>query len=735
MPKIKKYALLVALILPLLASCSDDRKSFSIDSGWKISYSDNSSYAQADFNDASWQSLGDSTKIDFSKVESDYVWIRKTVEIPAQLRGKEVYLGFAKTNAVADVYADGTYVGSKGSLPPNLNIRIEEITDVLIPSNCIHDNKVTLALRVYSCESDTDEFAMSLDNQDQAYFQNRIHNIFNLRIFLVLAAICLFMLIYVITQFVSSKERCFLYYGICLLFICYYFYDLGFDIVLINYNLHRALTRACLPWSMSFMALFIASFFKRKEIKKVGIIMTAIDILIFIAYMACLGKNSAIELLFLVGLAPTFGVIIYGYFVIAKASKERLFGSTAMLVGFVGGSLFAIHDIIFQVIGKNPFVWLQGMAFFMIDISIYVALSQKASSNQKEIIHLADETSKQKDKLTQVFEKAKDVADSASLISNSLNVSVDAVTHSADQTIDKVTQIRSALDSQNKSQNETEKAINNLSVFLSEMTSRFEDQSKLIASTAEKTQEVITVLENAGDGINTAAQFTKGLSGITKTSSNDMNNLLSEMEKVQSSSKEILGVVTTLDDFAQQINLLAMNASIEAAHAGETGKGFAVIAREIKQLASQTSQWSVKIGEIITSVISQIGHSVELSTKVNSSLAKINKDSIQSAKEVGQAYESIREQQALGREISSESRSLTEIAKEMQKSVDEQASFADIVMQNMQKLIEAASEVDKASGEIYSESKSLANESRNLSDLAHKTKESSESLTSLMTQE
>lgn len=729
------FIIAALLFTGLLTSCTKgERKSFNIDSEWKVNFSDNMSFAEPDYDDSSWQISSSTGPQKFKSKDQHYLWLRKTVEIPPQLRNEEVYLGFDKGNAVAAVYADGTYIGSRGNLPPDFNCRIEQTSDILIPSNCIHNNTVNLAVRVYSPETDFDPLGLSLDSEAQAFFQNIIHNIFSMRIFIILTAVCFFMMVFVITQYVSTKDISFLFFALCLLFIIYYFYDLGFDMVLISYPLHRALTRACLPLSMSFMGLFLAAFFKRKKIKVLAIIMAVVDVLIVFAYLLSIGNYSLTNTIFTIGLGPTFGVIIYGYVVIIKAFKQKLFGARQLFVGFIGGSLFAFHDIICQILGYKPFVWLQGFAFFFIDLAIYISLSQKAGANQKAIIQLADETSKQKDKLTEVFKNAKAVAGSTAEISHSLNDSVSAVTNAADATQDKVEQIRRALDLQNKSQNETEKAIDNLTSFLSAMNSRFEEQAKLISSTAEKTREVIKGLETVGDGVNTAAQFSSGLSAVTKTSSNDMKNLLDEMEKVQASSKEILGVVTTLDDFAQQTNLLAMNASIEAAHAGETGKGFAVIAREIKELASQTSQWSAKIGEIITTVISQIQHSVELSTKVNSSLQKINKDSIESARKVGQASDSIREQQAAGHIISEESKTLSEIAKTMQNAVSEQSNFAKIVMQNMQSLIEASEDVDKASREIYSESKSLADESKNLIDLAQRTNESSETLTSIMEQ-
>lgn len=734
MTKCKKFCFVLALVSAfLLTSCTKGQRiSVNINNDWKLSFRDEMNFARPDFDDSQWQQVQQSSPVVIGEKGEHYFWLRKTISIPSSLAGGDVYLGFGKGNFAVAVYADGIYVGSRGNLPPDYNMRIEHTTDVLIPKNCIHDNKINLALRVYTLESDIDNMDLTLDNPSQAYFQNTIHNVFNQRIFLLMAAICLFMLVYSIGQFTSTKDITYIIYALSLLFILYYFYDMGCEVPLLYYPLHRILTRMSLIISVSFLGMFLASFFKRTYVKKMGIGFAAIDLVFIILYFVNMGNNTKVNTIFTLSLIPTFAVIVYGYIIIIKATKQRMFGSMQLMVGFIGGSLFAFNDILSQVRGVNPFMWTQGLAFFAIDMAIYIALTQRDGSNQRKIVKLAKTTAEQKDRLSEVFQNAKSVAGATAEISHSLTDSVSAVDFAVDSTQSKVDEIKKALDIQGKSQNETAKAVENLTKFLNSMTNKFEEQTQLIQSTADRINSVITGIQNVGEGVISAAEFSSGLSGITNASSGDMKKLLDEMENVQESSKEILGVVTTLDTFAQQTNLLAMNASIEAAHSGEAGKGFAVIAREIKDLASQTSQWSAKIGEIIEVVITQIQHSVELCTKVNSSLGKINLDSQESAKKVGAASQSIIEQQEAGKMIAKESADLAQIAITMQKALKEQSSFAAKVMNNMEELFAASSAVDNASMEIYNEAKSLAKESKNLIALARRTNESSESLTTIM---
>ncbi len=719
----------------LFFSCTNGtRTSVDVNGGWKRTMRDNMDFAHPDFDDSSWESVATSGPIVFGTIGDNYCWIRKTVEVPRSLLNDELYLGFGKGNFAVAVYADGVYIGSRGNLPPDYNMRIEHTCDILIPKSCIHNGTVVLALRIYTMETDVDDLKLTLDNSAQAYFQNKIHNVFNQRIFLLMAVVCLFMAVYSLAQYISSRDIAYLMYSICVIFVMYYFYDMGCEIPLIKYTVHRALTRASLTISMGFLALYLAAFFKRNYFKKMLPAVLIFDVAVLILYLVNIGKNSLVNNLFTILLIPTFVVIVYGYVIIIRATKKKMFGSTQLIVGFIGGSIFAINDIVSQVRGVTPFMWTQGIAFFAIDMAIFIALLNRDGKNQKRVERLAKKTSDQKDKLSNVFQNAMTVAGETAEISRSLADSVSTVNLAVDSTQDKVVEIKKALDIQGESQKETAKAVTNLTSFLGSMRQQFEKQSLLIESTANRINDVIQGIQSVGDGVSSAAEFSSGLSGITSGSSGDMKKLLEEMEKVQDSSKEILGVVTTLDDFAQQTNLLAMNASIEAAHSGEFGKGFAVIAREIKDLASQTSQWSARIGEIITVVISQIQHSVELCMKVNESLSKINVDSQESAKKVGAASQSVMEQQREGEIIAKESADLATIAKKMQNALAEQEKFAEQVNKNMDALFNASKDVDNASHEIYNEAKSLSDESRNLINLAKRTRESSESLNTIMSQ-
>lgn len=730
----KSFLTFLSVLSIFLFSCSigpSNQLEKSINTSWKLTFNDSDTFIDPYYDDTSWQSVETLTKVQLKG--NHYFWLRKTITIPSEFKNKEVYLAYPKSNTAAKVWANGIYIGQRGSFPPNENIRTEKMNDILIPSNCIENGKVNLAIKIYSPGSIADGLAFSLHNDETAYFTNNVRNIFNQRIFIYIAVLSIFMMFYSLNQFFSNKNNTtYLYFTLSVFFVIFYFYDLGSENLLIPYNIHRPFVRACLPTSMLLLAMFLNKFFNRKHTKGLLIGAISISAISFLVYYLSFGNDSAQGLLFNLFLAPVFAVIVYGFITSINGIKSKQPYSLLIFLGFLFGSAFAFHDIIYMVMGKTPFMWIQGFAFFFVDLFVFLTLNFKATKLAKEVLLLAKETSQQKDTLKTVIDNAKNMAQESNTVAETLNESVTQVVSASEDTNHYVKEINEAIIEQTRIREETAKAVSKLTEFLNQMTADFENESKAIAITATGTQEVIKGIQTVGEGISSAAQFSSKLTKLTTTGTQDMHHLMEVMETIQDSSKEILNIITTLDNFAQQTDLLSMNASIEAAHSGEAGKGFSVIAHEIKNLASQTSQWSAKIGEIITSVINSISESVELTSKVNRTLSEIEQGAIISAEKVEAAAVGMKTQEEAGTEISMQSTNLAKTAEKMQDEVVNQSAFSTQVLQNMEELLTASKSVDEASRHISEGTVRLSNEAVKLHDVSERTASSAKALLSIM---
>lgn len=132
---------------------------------------------------------------------------------------------------------------------------------------------------------------------------------------------------------------------------------------------------------------------------------------------------------------------------------------------------------------------------------------------------------------------------------------------------------------------------------------------ELSAGTEEMNASAVEVNENTGLAVSEAQRGMELLQNVVDQNakvSNSMENVTSLANELVKGSKDISEITTVISGIASQTNLLALNAAIEAARAGEAGRGFSVVAEEVRKLAEQSTSATNDIANIINKMISDI---------------------------------------------------------------------------------------------------------------------------------
>ena len=166
------------------------------------------------------------------------------------------------------------------------------------------------------------------------------------------------------------------------------------------------------------------------------------------------------------------------------------------------------------------------------------------------------------------------------------------------------------------------------------------------------------------------------------------------IERLGARSDQIGEIIGTIQDIADQTNLLALNAAIEAARAGEQGRGFAVVADEVRALAERTTKATREIGEMIKAIQSETRSAV---TAMEEGVLEVEQGTFEAAKS-GQALQEILEQ------INSVTMQVNQVA----TAAEEQTATTGEISSNIQQITEVVHQTAKGAQESASAANSLA---------------------------
>jgi methyl-accepting chemotaxis protein len=324
-------------------------------------------------------------------------------------------------------------------------------------------------------------------------------------------------------------------------------------------------------------------------------------------------------------------------------------------------------------------------------------------------------------KLREIMSAMKSSQSDLAGISKELEDSVIGTNSSIERISEKTQTIESQAMAQEESVGQSSSAVEEIAKNIESLDEIITEQAASVTEASASIEQMVGNIGSIKESSDLMAKQFNELSIVAEEGKNIQALAMEKIGAILDRSKTLLEANEVISGIASQTNLLAMNAAIEAAHAGDAGKGFSVVADEIRRLAETSSDQSRAIGDELKQVEEAIAEVVSASKESETAFERVNQRIHETETIVHSVGQALVEQQEGSKQILEALATMNEVTAQVRQGSNEMKAGNHTILKEIQRLKESSQAISGTLKELIKDNAEVSVNSRRVNAMAERT--------------